>query len=65
MPLFGSGYIWSEKGFLTWIVITMAWSFAAGIAISIYPLYESRTALGGVFRGIGRDLTGKPLASQF
>lgn len=65
MPLFGSGYIWSEKGFLTWIVITMAWSFAAGIAIIVYPLYESRTALGGVFRGIGRDLTGKPLASQF
>jgi hypothetical protein len=65
MPLFGSSYIWSEKGFVGWIVITLAWSFAAGIAIILYPLWESRSALGGVFRGIGRDLTGKPPASQF
>jgi hypothetical protein len=65
MPLFGSSYIWSESGFVGWIVITLAWSFAAGIAIILYPLWESRSALGGVFRGIGRDLTGKPPASQF
>ena len=65
MPLFGTSYIWSENGFVGWIVITLAWSFAAGIAIILYPLWESRSALGGVFRGIGRDLTGKPPVTQF
>lgn len=65
MPLFGTSYIWSEKGFVGWIVVTLAWSFAAGIAIILYPLWESRTALAGVFRGIGRDMRGKPPATQF
>jgi SSS family transporter len=45
MPLYGSGYIFSKKFFIGWVVVGIIWIFCTFIAIVIYPIWESRATL--------------------
>lgn len=59
MPLVGSGHIFGVKGFTIWVAVSIAWCMAAGLIITGLPLWESRKALGDIFRGMYRDLCRK------
>lgn len=49
----------SPAGLGAWVGICIAWMFvSAGIVIAL-PVWESRQALGAIFRGIFLDITGK------
>ncbi|KAG8899745.1 hypothetical protein FRB99_006461 [Tulasnella sp. 403] len=52
LPLFFSQVVYGTKGFTAWTVIGIIWMFFAVFAVVIYPVYESRTALAMVTKGI-------------
>ena len=49
MPLYGSRYIFSKPFFRLWVVWTFAWAWAAGLVITILPLWQGRHTLRLVF----------------
>ncbi|KAJ7039002.1 solute symporter family transporter [Mycena alexandri] len=51
--------IWSKAGFTFYIVLAFIWTFLAAGIVVIYPVWESRTALWRICRGIFGDLTGR------
>lgn len=59
MPLFGSGYIFSEKFFSGWVIVGIIWLMCSTMAVGVYPLWEGRASLARNFGGMWRDLTGK------
>lgn len=40
--------IWTLAGFGVWISIMIGGLFCSGIIVVLYPLWESRKALGGI-----------------
>lgn len=52
LPLFGSSVVYGVSGFTAWTVIGILWMFFAIFAVVLYPVYESREALGMVSKGI-------------
>ncbi|KAK3821899.1 MAG: urea active transporter [Benniella sp.] len=57
LPMFFSNYVFS-KGFYTgWVVLSILWAICSTIAVTIYPIWESRAAIGEVFKGIFGLLT--------
>lgn len=59
MPLYGTGYIFSQKFFAGWVVVGIIWLMCSTIAVGVYPLWEGRASLKRNFGGMWRDLTGK------
>lgn len=59
LPMFGSGYIFSQKFFTGWVVIGIIWIFAAFICVGIYPVWEGRDSIGSTLKAIFLDITGK------
>ncbi|KAJ7153257.1 solute symporter family transporter [Mycena filopes] len=51
--------IWSKAGFTFYIVLAFIWTFVAAFIVVLYPVWESRTALWRITRGIFADLTGR------
>ncbi len=51
--------VFSKGYFAFWIVISIGWAFAAGITITIMPLWESQTEIIRVFSGIMNYCMGK------
>jgi Na+/proline symporter len=49
----------SPAGLGAWIGIVIAWLFISSFIVVILPVFESRVALGLIFKGIAKDLTGK------
>lgn len=50
--------VWTAAGLGAWISISIAWLFfSCGVCI-LLPIWESREALGDIFKGIGKDLKG-------
>lgn len=49
---------WSVDGLGVWVSIVVGWLFVTGGIVVLYPIYESREALGNVARGILRDVQG-------
>ena len=45
MPLYGSRYIFSKPFFRLWVVWTFAWAWAAGLVITLLPLWQGRHTL--------------------
>ena len=45
MPLYGTNYIFSRPFFRLWVVWTFAWAWAAGLVITILPLWQGRQTL--------------------
>jgi hypothetical protein len=51
--------VFSKGYFAFWVVISIGWAFAAGITITIMPLWESQTEIIRVFSGIMNYCMGK------
>jgi hypothetical protein len=49
----------SPSGLGAWIGIVIAWLFCSSFIVVLLPVWESRAALGLIFKGIAADLTGK------
>ncbi|KIJ68206.1 hypothetical protein HYDPIDRAFT_124416 [Hydnomerulius pinastri MD-312] len=59
IPMFLSHYVFSLAFFKGWIIVCVIWLFVAACITSVLPLWESRAAMGDIFRGIVRDTIGK------
>ncbi|CDO93330.1 unnamed protein product [Kluyveromyces dobzhanskii CBS 2104] len=59
MPMYGSGYIFSERFFTGWVVVLIIWIFFTAFCVCCYPLWEGRHGLYTTFRGIYWDLSGQ------
>jgi hypothetical protein len=59
MPLYGTGYIFSESFFAGWVIVGIIWLMCSAMAVGVYPLWEGRKSLARNFGGIWRDITGK------
>ncbi|KAF8942244.1 hypothetical protein BGZ47_006678 [Haplosporangium gracile] len=59
LPMFFSNYVFS-KGFYTgWVILSIVWAICSTIAVTIYPIWESRRAIAEVFRGVWGMVTRK------
>lgn len=52
LPLFFAQTIYGVAGLSAWVIIGIIWCFGSAVSVVIYPLYESREALGMIARGI-------------
>ena len=59
MPLYGTGYIFSQSFFSGWVVVGIIWLLCSTMAVGVYPLWEGRESLKRNFGGMWRDVTGK------
>ncbi|GMM38863.1 Dur3 protein [Saccharomycopsis crataegensis] len=59
MPMYGTGYIFSEKFFTGWIVVGFIWIFFTGFVVVVYPLVEGREDIWFTMKGIYWDCTGQ------
>jgi hypothetical protein len=59
MPLYGTGYIFSQKFFSGWVIVGIIWLMCSTLAVGVYPLWEGRQSLARNFGGMWRELTGK------
>lgn len=59
MPLYGTGYIFSESFFSGWVIVGIIWLLCSTMAVGVYPLWEGRESLVRNFGGMWRDITGK------
>lgn len=59
MPLYGSGYIFSQSFFSGWVIVGIIWLLCSTMAVGVYPLWEGRQSLARNFGGMWRDITGK------
>lgn len=57
LPLFFSSYIYPEKGFTAWVIVSLLWLFVGLAVVGIYPLWESRKGIMSVVRGISADVS--------
>lgn len=51
-PLFFAQTIYGVRGLSAWVVIGIIWCFISAFSVVLYPLWESREALGQISRGI-------------
>lgn len=60
LPLFFAQTVYGVRGLTAWVVIGIIWAFISAFSVVIYPLWESREALGLVGKGMikvrGRSL---------
>ncbi|KAF9979622.1 hypothetical protein BGZ65_006263 [Modicella reniformis] len=59
LPMFFSNYVFSRDFYTGWVVLSIVWAIASTIAVTIYPIWESRDAIGVVFKGIFGYLTSR------
>ena len=64
MPMYGSGYVFSEKFFTGWVVVGIMWLFGSLGCVGIYPLWEGRKSLAHNLSSIFKDITGKEHPSK-
>ena len=64
MPMYGSGYVFSEKFFTGWVVIGIMWLFFSLGCVGVYPLWEGRKSLAHNISSIYKDITGKEHPSK-
>ncbi|KAH6669534.1 urea active transporter-like protein [Halenospora varia] len=65
MPMYGSGYIFSEKFFTGWVVVGIIWIIGSLCCVGIYPVIEGREGLLFTCKAIFLDVTGKKHPSSF
>ncbi|RDW73067.1 putative DUR3-urea permease [Coleophoma cylindrospora] len=65
MPMYGSGYIFSEKFFTGWVVVGILWLFGSLFCVGLFPLWEGRTAMAQTIKSIWLDVTGKQHPSKY
>jgi SSS family transporter len=54
VPLYLSGYIFSQQMYAVWIGIAVTWAATAATVIVLLPLMESRTGIAKVLKRIGQ-----------
>lgn len=59
MPMYGTGYIFSEKFFTGWVVVGILWIFGSLFTVGVYPVWEGREGLADTVKAIFLDVTGK------
>jgi len=59
MPMYGTGYVFSEKFFTGWVVVGILWLFLSIGMVGLYPLFEGRHSLKHNIVAIFKDITGK------
>ncbi|EHK96192.1 putative urea active transporter 1 [Glarea lozoyensis 74030] len=59
MPMYGTGYIFSEKFFAGWVVVGIIWIFGSLFAVGLFPVWEGRAGLAYTIKAIYLDITGK------
>jgi urea-proton symporter len=59
MPMYGSGYIFSEKFFTGWVVVGILWLFCSIFAVGLYPLYQGRKTSARTIHSMFLDMFGK------
>jgi hypothetical protein len=52
LPLFFAQTIYGVRGLTAWVVIGILWAFVSAFTVIMFPLYESREAMGMVLRGV-------------
>ena len=55
---FGDGFIFGRKAFTGWVVVSFMWVWSSMVICVLWPLWESRKALGGIVRGVWADIGG-------
>ncbi|TFK98233.1 urea transporter [Pterulicium gracile] len=58
LPLFFAQTVYGERGLTVWVVIGIMWTFCSCMAVVVYPVWESRAAVGMICGGMLRDLFG-------
>jgi SSS family transporter len=56
LPLFFAQTVYSVTGFSVWVIVGIIWTFLSAFTVVIYPLWESRAALGLISRGVIKDI---------
>lgn len=64
MPMYGSGYIFSEKFFTGWVVVGIIWLIGSLLTVGVYPMFEGRHSLARTAKAIYLDITGKQHPSR-
>lgn len=64
MPMYGSGYIFSEKFFTGWVVVGIIWLIGSTLTVGVYPVFEGRHSLARTAKSIWWDITGKQHPSR-
>jgi len=54
--LFFSSTVYGVAGLSAWVIIGMIWTFCSAFIVVLYPLWESRVALGQIGGGIIKDI---------
>lgn len=52
LPLFFARTVYGVDGLKAWVAVGIVWTFFSAFTVVIYPLYESRTTLLAIFRGM-------------
>lgn len=50
--------VFTQEYFAFWVLVSIAWGFAAAITISVLPIVESQSELGAVFNGMWNYMRG-------
>ncbi|KAH7391294.1 urea active transporter-like protein [Cadophora sp. MPI-SDFR-AT-0126] len=64
MPLYGTGYIFSEKFFAGWVIVGIIWLIGSLMCVGVFPVWEGRKELIFTFKAIYLDVTGKQHPSR-
>ncbi|KAG0349315.1 hypothetical protein BG005_011043 [Podila minutissima] len=52
LPMFFSNYVFSRGFYTGWVVLSIVWAICSTIAVTIYPVWESRDAFAEIFKGL-------------
>ncbi|KAG0211911.1 hypothetical protein BGX28_007193 [Mortierella sp. GBA30] len=59
LPMFFSNYVFSRGFYTGWIVLSIVWALCSTFAVTLYPIWESRAAIGEVFKGMYKAATSR------
>ncbi|OWP02432.1 urea active transporter [Marssonina coronariae] len=65
MPMYGTGYVFSEKFFAGWVVVGIFWLLGSLLCVGVFPVWEGRRELWSTLTSIWLDITGKQHPSRF
>ncbi|EKD18400.1 uncharacterized protein L3040_007574 [Drepanopeziza brunnea f. sp. 'multigermtubi'] len=65
MPMYGTGYVFSEKFFSGWVIVGIIWLIGSLMCVGVFPVWEGRQDLWFTARSIWLDTTGKQHPSRF
>ncbi|KAG0228917.1 hypothetical protein BGW42_001870 [Actinomortierella wolfii] len=58
LPMFFSDYVFSKGFYKGWVIMSIIWALCSTMAVTVYPLWESRDAILTVIKSIGNLVVG-------